>query len=150
MRLTEVMCLLCLLAWCSAWSAQAAATFFVAANGSDGNPGTRDHPFATLERARDEIRKLDKSKLAGGSIIVEVAAATDSDGGDDHIGAGENVAAVGGGFKGDGRVPRLHHLLDQAASDVEGPFVNVYQADGEAGAARTDEDDLAVPHLILE
>ncbi len=30
--------------------------FFVALNGQDSNPGTREKPFATLERARDAIR----------------------------------------------------------------------------------------------
>jgi len=33
------------------------ATFFVAPNGSDANPGTLKQPFGTLGRARDEIRK---------------------------------------------------------------------------------------------
>ena len=31
-------------------------SLYVAARGDDGNPGTRERPFATLERARDEIR----------------------------------------------------------------------------------------------
>lgn len=35
-----------------------AVTFFVSPNGSDTDPGTKDKPFATLERARDEIRTL--------------------------------------------------------------------------------------------
>src|SRR6266446_10684641 len=30
----------------------------VAVNGSDDNSGTREKPFATFDRARDEIRKL--------------------------------------------------------------------------------------------
>jgi hypothetical protein len=34
-----------------------AAEFFVAPDGSDTNPGTKDAPFATLTRARDEARK---------------------------------------------------------------------------------------------
>jgi hypothetical protein len=34
------------------------ATFTVALNGSDSNPGTFEKPFATIERARDEVRKL--------------------------------------------------------------------------------------------
>jgi len=33
-----------------------AADVFVAPNGSDSNPGTKSQPFATLARARDEIR----------------------------------------------------------------------------------------------
>src|SRR5262245_18899446 len=35
-----------------------AADLYVAPNGSDLNPGTERNPFATFERARDEIRKL--------------------------------------------------------------------------------------------
>ena len=31
---------------------------FVATDGSDGNPGSKSKPFATLTRARDEVRKL--------------------------------------------------------------------------------------------
>jgi len=58
-----------------------AATFYVARNGNDAwsgqsaqpNPAGSDGPFATLERARDEIRKLKKaSKLPGGGVTVEV------------------------------------------------------------------------------
>ena len=37
---------------------QPAATFFVAPDGNDSNPGTGDKPFRTLERARDAIRGL--------------------------------------------------------------------------------------------
>ncbi|MGH7977183.1 MAG: right-handed parallel beta-helix repeat-containing protein, partial [Limisphaerales bacterium] len=33
-----------------------AAEFYVAPTGNDDNPGTRDQPFATLERARDAVR----------------------------------------------------------------------------------------------
>ncbi len=41
-----------------------AKTFVVAPDGSDANPGTKDRPFATLERARDQIRQL----IAGGGM----------------------------------------------------------------------------------
>ena len=34
------------------------ATFTVALDGNDSNPGTFKKPFATIERARDEVRKL--------------------------------------------------------------------------------------------
>ena len=42
-----------------------AAEFFVAPDGSDDNPGTREKPFATLEKARDTIRKLKAQGLPG-------------------------------------------------------------------------------------
>lgn len=35
-----------------------AADFFVAPDGNDAGPGTREQPFATLARARDEVRSL--------------------------------------------------------------------------------------------
>ena len=42
-----------------------AAEFFVAPDGGDDNPGTRKKPFATLEKARDTIRKLKAQGLPG-------------------------------------------------------------------------------------
>jgi len=54
-----------------------AATLFVAGNGSDANPGTEEKPFATLERARDEIRKIKAGgPLPAGGITVEVRGGT--------------------------------------------------------------------------
>ena len=35
-----------------------AAEFYVATNGQDVNPGTKSKPFATIVRARNEVRKL--------------------------------------------------------------------------------------------
>jgi hypothetical protein len=35
-----------------------ARDFYMANNGSDTNPGTMKKPFATIERARDKVRKL--------------------------------------------------------------------------------------------
>ena len=45
----------------------------VAQQGADANPGTVEHPFATLERARDEIRKLKQAGgLPPGGVVVEI------------------------------------------------------------------------------
>ena len=45
--------------------------FFVATNGNDSNPGTINKPFATLQKARDEIRKYKKTNpLPDGGIVV--------------------------------------------------------------------------------
>lgn len=41
-----------------------AADYYVATNGSDSNAGTLDQPFATMKRARDEIRRLRQSGSA--------------------------------------------------------------------------------------
>ena len=42
-------------------------SLFVAVDGSDAHPGTKEKPFATLERARDEVRKV---KAAGLPVVV--------------------------------------------------------------------------------
>ena len=39
-------------------AAPAAVEFFVAPNGSDASPGTREKPFATIAKARDAVRPL--------------------------------------------------------------------------------------------
>ncbi len=50
-----------------------AVTLYVATQGSDVNPGTLEKPFATLERARDEIRQRKAAgPLAVGGITVEL------------------------------------------------------------------------------
>lgn len=47
------------------------AKFYVAPDGADTNPGTRQRPFATLERAREVIRALKRrGKLPTGGIAV--------------------------------------------------------------------------------
>jgi hypothetical protein len=52
-----------------------AARLHVATNGRDTNPGTKAKPFATLERARDEVRRLKASgSLPSDGITVEVRA----------------------------------------------------------------------------
>jgi hypothetical protein len=49
-------------------------TLFVAPKGDDANPGTREKPFATLERARDAIRTLRAGGgLPAGGVAVEIA-----------------------------------------------------------------------------
>jgi parallel beta-helix repeat protein len=45
-----------------------AAEFYVAATGDDANPGTRAKPFATLERARDATRTLERR--SGTTVLV--------------------------------------------------------------------------------
>jgi hypothetical protein len=45
----------------------------VATDGNDANPGTKVKPFATLERARDEVRRLKKAGgLPEGGVAVEL------------------------------------------------------------------------------
>jgi hypothetical protein len=49
---------LCLIGSVAAGSAVGAAGFFVAPDGDDAAAGTKDKPFATLQRARDAVRAL--------------------------------------------------------------------------------------------
>ncbi|HWB95160.1 MAG TPA: hypothetical protein VG672_00610, partial [Bryobacteraceae bacterium] len=61
----------------SASVAAPATMFYVAANGSDANPGTESRPFATLERARDAVRAAKGSaSFSGGAVTVWVRAGT--------------------------------------------------------------------------
>ncbi len=54
-------------------AALTAAELFVAESGSDANPGSFEAPFASLERARDEIRKMKAaSKLPPEGVAVQV------------------------------------------------------------------------------
>ena len=48
------------------------AEFFVSTIGDDSNPGTYAQPFATLQGARDAVRKINKNMT--GNIIVNIAA----------------------------------------------------------------------------
>lgn len=48
------------------------ADFYVAATGSDTNPGTIDKPFATLQKARDSIRTRKTRANVASSVVVSV------------------------------------------------------------------------------
>ncbi len=51
-----------------------AVVLHVSPQGADDNPGTADRPFATLQRARDEIRRLkQRGPLPAGGVAVEIA-----------------------------------------------------------------------------
>ena len=56
---------------CSAVAASAAVqtTLYVAADGSDANAGTEARPFATIEKARQAVRAVNKN-LAGDFVVV--------------------------------------------------------------------------------
>ena len=48
-----------------------AVTLHVAPGGADSAPGTAERPFATLQRARDELRRLKAAgKLVGGAAVL--------------------------------------------------------------------------------
>ena len=50
------------------------AEYYVSVSGSDSNTGAKDSPFASLQKARDEIRKINKNMT--GDIVVHIAAGT--------------------------------------------------------------------------
>ena len=48
------------------------AEFYVSVYGSDSNTGAKDSPFASLQKARDEVRKINGNMT--GDIVVHIAA----------------------------------------------------------------------------
>ncbi|MCX7048379.1 MAG: right-handed parallel beta-helix repeat-containing protein [Candidatus Sumerlaeota bacterium] len=53
-------------------AADAGGGFYVAPSGADSNPGTRDKPFRTVEKARDAVRAINKNMKD--DSVVELAA----------------------------------------------------------------------------
>jgi len=52
-----------------------ATEFYVASNGNDTNPGTRERPFGSLEKARDVIRQLKEQEgLPPGDVTIYIRA----------------------------------------------------------------------------
>jgi len=51
-----------------------AADLYIAPGGSDEATGTKEHPFATLEKARDALRLKKSSGLPAGGVTVHVGA----------------------------------------------------------------------------
>ncbi len=47
------------------------ADFYVAVDGSDHNDGSFAHPFATIERARDAVRAMDKTGKNGITVAIK-------------------------------------------------------------------------------
>lgn len=71
MKLATAIALACIV--CIALAAQcAAAEFYVSTKGSDRNPGTKEKPFATLERARDAIRQMKQAEGLMHAVTVWV------------------------------------------------------------------------------
>ncbi len=50
------------------------AEYYVSVDGSDSNTGTAEAPFATIERARDEVRKVNNNMT--GNIVVHIGEGT--------------------------------------------------------------------------
>ena len=47
------------------------ADFYISVDGSDESDGTFEKPFATLEKARDAVRAMDKSSKAGITVAIK-------------------------------------------------------------------------------
>jgi hypothetical protein len=73
MRNWLAVCLICLFAPAAAW-AQVQATLHVAPNGNDENSGAEDKPFATIEKARQAVRAVNKNMT--GDIVVMLGGGT--------------------------------------------------------------------------
>src|SRR5438034_4883086 len=116
-----------------------ALELYVAVNGSDDNSGTRERPFTTFERARDEIRKLRQNdrlpksgvtiRLRGGDYVrtnaLELTAADSGTAGSPIVweaAKGENVRLLGArqlaGFKMVTDPPALTRLDEAARGHV--------------------------------
>ncbi len=58
----------------AALSASAATTFYVSPKGNDASSGRRQRPFASVFRARDEIRRLrEADRFPADGAVVEIA-----------------------------------------------------------------------------
>ncbi len=53
----------------TALAAPVQATFYLAPNGSDANPGTESRPFATIDRAKKAVRAVNK-EMSGDVVVV--------------------------------------------------------------------------------
>jgi hypothetical protein len=53
-----------------------AAEFYVAPNGNDAHPGTKAEPFATLERARDAVRHINRAMQVQEDMVVVLRGGT--------------------------------------------------------------------------
>jgi hypothetical protein len=74
-QLAGVVVVVCLIALAASSVAQAASTsFYISPRGSDQNPGTRAHPFRTLDRARDAARHVPRP--LHGNIVVRLLGGT--------------------------------------------------------------------------
>ncbi len=49
-----------------------AIEYFVAVDGSDANPGSREKPFKSMEKARDAVRSLKAKKVPPGGVAITI------------------------------------------------------------------------------
>ena len=103
-----------------------AAEFFVAPNGNDANAGTRQAPFATVERARDAVRALKaKGSLPPGGVMVTLLAGSYPRGAAFELTANDSGTATASivyraapgatvVFSGGTRIPRFEPVTDPA------------------------------------
>lgn len=122
----------------------ATVTYFVATDGNDSNPGSIDAPFATIEKARDTIRDLKKTKgLPKGGVTVYLRGGiyarstslefTEEDSGDEdaritYMSYPGERAEITGGVEipgGDFKPVTDQEVLDRFYPDVRNKIVSV-------------------------
>ncbi len=74
LALSFVLTGLCTVSAAEAETAPIQMQFYVAVNGNDSNDGSKNSPFATIERAKEEVRKYNKDMT--GDIIINLAPGT--------------------------------------------------------------------------
>ncbi len=59
-----------ILIWSIGVCATSGGEFYVAPNGDDANPGTKQQPFASLTRARDAVRQFKKADSTEDIVVL--------------------------------------------------------------------------------
>ena len=136
-----------------------ATEFYVAPTGNDANPGTKDHPFATLERTRDEIRRLKAAGALTGGVTVQVRGGvyylerpwllTAGDSGSDaypvtyQAAPGEHPILSGGGLSPDGSQTRRDAGRLRPRSTISASCTSMASERRGPGARRPPDSTLA-------
>jgi len=56
---------------CISWAQSNAVEFYLAPDGRDSNPGTREKPFQSLEKAKEAVRAQLK-QVPGKAVVVNI------------------------------------------------------------------------------
>ena len=70
MRKSIIQAAVIVLVFCAVGGQVCAQDYFVSPKGNDGNPGTKERPFATLEAARDSVRQQKKNDFTKKQKVV--------------------------------------------------------------------------------
>ena len=136
---------ICAATWLSVCACLTAAELFVAPDGNDYNTGTKDRPFATLEGARDAVRKAIANGMkedlivhlgAGNYFLERPVVFDDRDGGrDGHTITYQGAPRLQTRIYGGKRITHWKNLNDrEVVADVPGlqSHFTLYENDREA------------------